>query len=153
MKHDLLLSARRLAKAAPSRPRQADLRRAVSTAYYALFHALACNAADCLVGTGRNRPDKAWTQVYRSLQHAQAKEACKKVRTLGFPETICECAATFITLQEARHDADYNPDHSVKRLNALAAIDAAESAIENLDASARRDRMAFAVLLLFPVRK
>src|SRR5262245_43956452 len=37
---DLLKQARSLCAASPRRPKQADLRRAVSTAYYSLFHAL-----------------------------------------------------------------------------------------------------------------
>ena len=44
------VQARRLALAGPRRPRQADLRRAVSTAYYALFQAMAKDCADVLVG-------------------------------------------------------------------------------------------------------
>ncbi|MBK7760929.1 MAG: hypothetical protein IPI35_31860 [Deltaproteobacteria bacterium] len=37
---DLLAQASRLARSEPRRPKQASLRRAVSTAYYALFHLL-----------------------------------------------------------------------------------------------------------------
>ena len=55
------------------RPRQSDLRRAVSTAYYALFHCLAGCCADLLVGDpGANRSLSAWNQTYRGLQHAFA---------------------------------------------------------------------------------
>ena len=45
--HDLIQTARRLTESGAVQPTQADLRRAVSTAYYALFH--------CLAG-GRRRP-------------------------------------------------------------------------------------------------
>ena len=38
--HDLLEQAKHLANREKKRPRQASLRRAVSTAYYALFHLL-----------------------------------------------------------------------------------------------------------------
>ena len=56
------------------RPRQADLRRAISTAYYALFHTLAGNCANLLVG-GRasTRTRQAWRQLYRALDHGQVK--------------------------------------------------------------------------------
>ena len=37
---DLLEQANHLARREPKRPKQASLRRAVSTAYYALFHLL-----------------------------------------------------------------------------------------------------------------
>ena len=51
----MIATARKLAKASPQKPRQADLKRAVSTAYYALFHAMAKDAADMLVGVGPSR--------------------------------------------------------------------------------------------------
>ncbi|HVY50205.1 MAG TPA: hypothetical protein VHA07_01450 [Devosia sp.] len=61
---DLIAQARRLANASPKRPRDADLRRAVSAAYYALFQAIAKASADLLVGSaGASRSDKAWRQV------------------------------------------------------------------------------------------
>jgi hypothetical protein len=75
--NDLIATARRLAKASPKRPRQSDLKRGVSTAYYALFHALARDCADLLVGTGDTRSEPAWAQVYRTLEHGVAKNSCK----------------------------------------------------------------------------
>jgi len=45
---DLLQQARFLANREPVHPRQASLRRAVSAAYYALFHALIAEAAAIL---------------------------------------------------------------------------------------------------------
>lgn len=42
---DLLEQAFHLARREPTRPRQASLRRALSTSYYALFHFLAAEAA------------------------------------------------------------------------------------------------------------
>ena len=48
---DLIAQAGRLANASPKRPRDVDLRRAVSSAYYALFHEMARTGADLLVGT------------------------------------------------------------------------------------------------------
>jgi hypothetical protein len=52
---ELIITARMLARAGSRRPRQADLKRAISAAYYALCHALAKDAADRLVGAGRER--------------------------------------------------------------------------------------------------
>ena len=46
---DSMATARSLAKGDPRRPSQANLRRAVSTAYYAMFHCLAGTAAFNLV--------------------------------------------------------------------------------------------------------
>ena len=47
---DLLQQARRLAQLDPMRPRQANLRRAVSSAYYAVFHYLADQACRMMMG-------------------------------------------------------------------------------------------------------
>ncbi|MEQ1717319.1 MAG: hypothetical protein ABL907_15290 [Hyphomicrobium sp.] len=149
----MIVTARKLANSSPKKPRQADLKRAVSTAYYALFHAISRDAADLLIGVGANRPDKAWAQTYRSLQHGPAKSACVSVRNLGFPQSIQNCADAFVTLQQKRHDADYDPDCRVLRADAIEAIDLAENAIRDLRASPRRDRVAFAVQVLFTKRR
>jgi hypothetical protein len=149
----LIVAARKLAGTGARRPRQADLKRAVSTAYYALFHALAKDAADLLVGVGRNRPAHAWSQVYRSLQHGDAKRACEAVRNLGFPQTIVACADAFVALQQQRHDADYDPDCRVLRADAMAAIDLAEKAIRGLRTTARVHRKTFSVHLLHRRRR
>ena len=72
---DLIQTARRLAQPGAAQPTQADLRRAVSTAYYALFHCLAATAADLLTGSSRS-PE--WHQVYRALEHGKARSACRQ---------------------------------------------------------------------------
>jgi uncharacterized protein (UPF0332 family) len=149
----VIVTARKLANASPKKPRQADLRRAISTAYYALFHAMAKDAADMLVGVGPNRPAKAWTHAYGALQHGDAKSACEAVRKLNFPNTIKSCADAFVALQQKRHDADYDPDYRVLRADALDAIQQAEGAIRDLKASPKRDRRAFAVQILMRKRK
>ncbi len=64
---------RSLTELDPRRPTQANLRRAVSTAYYAVFHSLAQTAADMLIGRKRTSD---WHQVYRALEHGNAKNAC-----------------------------------------------------------------------------
>ena len=51
----MIVTARRLAVANRTKPRQSDLKRSISTAYYALFHAIAKDAADLLVGAGTMR--------------------------------------------------------------------------------------------------
>lgn len=149
----MIVTARKLANASPKRPRQADLKRAISTAYYALFHAMAKDASDMLVGVGPDRPDKAWSHTYRAVQHGEAKSACKEVRNLNFPNTIKSCADAFVVLQQKRHDADYDPDYRVRRADALSAIQQAEDAIRDLRNSTKRDRRAFAVQILLKKRK
>jgi uncharacterized protein (UPF0332 family) len=149
----VIVTARKLAMAGAKRPRQADLRRAISTAYYALFHALAKDAADLLVGVGTNRSNAAWTQVYRSLQHGDAKNCCDGFRNLKPEPAFKLCADNFVLLQQKRHDADYDPNFRVLRSEAIFLIEQAEIAIANLKASPKHDRREFAVALLMKKRR
>lgn len=154
MSEDLLGTARRLAKASPKKPRQADLKRAVSTAYYALFHAFAKNSADMLIGTtGAQRSNKAWVQTYRALDHGFARKACEQVRNLGFPPLVCTSADAFIELQQLRHSSDYDPTFRISRAEAVGAIKLAEESTRILRGAETKDRRAFAVQLLLKRRE
>ena len=54
--------------------RQEDLRRAVSTAYYAMFHTLANSNANALIGAPKNDDDNAaWNRTHRALEHGAAR--------------------------------------------------------------------------------
>ena len=137
----MLQIATDLAEINTRRPRRANLCRAVSTAYYALFHCLARTCADSLAGstgTVGNRP--MWRRVYRALEHRQAKTRCENVPT-GFPEEMREFGQTFADLQSKRHLADYDPDHPVRKSQAIADIDDVRMVIDRFletPASARR---------------
>lgn len=148
----LLGTARRLAQANPSKPRQADLRRAISTAYYALFHALAKECADRFIGTSAGVSQEAWTQVYRALAHGFAKEQCRKAGKLGFSAPVVQFADTFASLQEERHRADYDPDASYSRADVLVAVANAEQAMRDFRHADKYDRAAFTALVLFRKR-
>lgn len=54
---------------------------------------------------------------------------------------MVDVAQAFVLLQEARHDADYDPDVRVSRRDAQAAIAQAELAIAALAVSSPRDRV------------
>jgi uncharacterized protein (UPF0332 family) len=150
---DLLEQAGRLANSGALKPKQVDLRRAVSAAYYAVFHSFCRNCADTLVGTSKkNRPNQAWQQIYRGLEHGAAKTACEAARKIKFPQPIKDCADAFVELQKQRHDADYDPYHRVTRLEALAAVTRAKEAVKNLQKSSLNDRKAFAVQVLIKKR-
>lgn len=152
MSDDLILTARRLARANPKRPKQADLKRAVSTAYYALFHTLARQCADLFIGAGAARSESAWSQVYRALDHGLARNACKQAAALGFPAEIVNFADFFVSMQEERHRADYDPDARYTRAETQLLIYNAEQAINALKRASRKDRRAFATLVLLKRR-
>lgn len=159
---DLIRIARYLASTGTGvgigRPSRADLRRAVSTTYYALFHALAECCANTLIGaTPRNRSQQAWRQTYRALDHRHAKEQCSRLEINRFPQEIQAFATSFADLQNQRHTADYDPYPNQSstffyRHDVLKLITEAEQAISSLNSATPLDLRAFAAYVLFPRR-
>jgi uncharacterized protein (UPF0332 family) len=145
----LLDVARRLAKANPKRPAQPYLKRAVSTAYYAMFEALSQECARSFVG---KKNCKAWYQVCRSLEHTFAKSQCKRATQKSFPSGVQAFAYSFARLQEDRHIADYDHSSFFTRAEVLLKIQEAEIAIQKLKSAPRFDRRAFAVWVMFKTR-
>ena len=152
---DLLAAARQLA-GVPDGPllSQASLRRAVSTTYYALFHCMAENCADMLVGepgSGASRP--AWIQAYRALEHGRAKQRCQREDFIKrFPMEIQGFADWFAKMQEKRETADYNPAVSFQQSAVIQDIELAELRIAQFRQAPERDRRAFAAYVLMPLR-
>ena len=147
---DLIKTARRLTKVNRGRPMQASLRRAISTAYYAVFHLLARIAADLIVGTDRN---EAWHQAHRALEHGSAKNAClNQEAMLKFPPEIQDFALAFAILQTARQRADYSLEDRYSQLDANAAINLAHNAIGALKKVGTKDRRRFVAHVLFKRR-
>ena len=151
---DLVAQARRLARMGGRRPRQADLRRAVSTAYYALFHALCRSCSDCIVGsTAAARSSRAWQQVYRGVDHSHAKRQFGNSEALNrFPIDIQTFANAFVRCQIERHRADYDPFQRYSRQQVLDLIEDTETALRNLRSAPLADRRAFAVWAILKSR-
>ena len=111
---------------------QARLRRAVSTAYYALFHCLAASAADLFIGPERN---PAWHRTYRALEHGRARSECRQVQTMPeFPVEVRGFAEAFVALQKARQEADYALDTpALQQSDVLGYVVSAEIAIRRFE--------------------
>ena len=148
--HDLIATARGLTEGDPPRPSQANLRRADSTAYYAMFHCLAGTAADLFIGRNRS---KAWHQAYRALEHGRARTACEHKQAMGaFPPEVRGFADTFVVLQKVRQQADYALDVRFGKPDVLAAIDSAEAVIARFEQADAQHRRAFVAHVLFKRR-
>src|ERR1700693_2270452 len=65
--------------ATAGRPRQADIRRAISAAYYGLFHAIITAAADQYVGA-TNQHMSRYGLVYRSVGHDWLRKLCEEAQ-------------------------------------------------------------------------
>jgi uncharacterized protein (UPF0332 family) len=132
---DLLEQSRHLAKREPKRPRQASLRRAISTAYYALFHLLT-TASVSNWKVVRQRATLA-----RAFDHRKMNSACAKTSreqfsdpTLTGVQHLKAVANTFIELQQQRHTADYDNSKKWTRTEVLAQIDSVQAAFDSWDA-------------------
>jgi uncharacterized protein (UPF0332 family) len=133
---DLIEQAEHLAKRDLKRPRQASLRRAISTAYYALFHMLIDDAVRKLVP---NTPPILRTQVQRAFTHSDMRNACEQfakpsgtlAHLLVQPvELELQLVANaFINLQYHRHTADYDFMETYDRITVLRIIEQAEAAV------------------------
>ena len=139
-----LVSASRLLTSTPdpnTAPLPDSLRRAVSTAYYAAFHALANSNADCLIGTPTNRLlEHAWQRARRGLDHTLARRNLEQDRHM-FSPPVQMFISTFAALQNARHTADYDASRQFTLTEAQSWIDRAEEAITDfmsVDADERR---------------
>lgn len=137
--HDLLEQARHLASREPRRPRQASLRRAISSAYYALFHLLADAGASILPGL----PIGLRTRARRAFTHRSMQEVCRQFAAGNLnPATavllpnplqpeLRRVANAFVELQEARHTADYDLAAVFSRPEVLLKIDLVTRAFDD----------------------
>ena len=134
------------------RPRQAMLKRAISTAYYAMFHAL-CNSNANLVAGLSNDPTarEAWTRTYRNLDHGPARNRLAGARTFQGP-AVQQFVRAFALLQEQRQNADYDPHSRYLRGQVVILIDLAESATEGLMTTAATVRRPLAAVVLLRER-
>ena len=149
MHHDVLDIAEQLAHLDAGRPRAASLRRAISTAYYALFHALAFLCADQLVRW--KRPWRFVSPIYRSLDHRRTKTVFVQLSDkhgLG----IAAIGQIFISLQQRREDADYNPEIAFGRSETLDIIEQAREAVARIEMLSPEDRLFLSTQLIARTR-
>ena len=132
---------------ASGQPSQEALRRAISTAYYAMFHALANSNADLVVGQRTPANQTAWTSTYRSLRHVRAENALQ-----GWPHLFSTALQTFAVtisgIKKRREDADYNPDASFAQTQVNIWIDRAERATIAFNAASAQERSMVAIATL-----
>lgn len=134
---ELLDTARALIRRNQNRPSGADLRRSISTAYYALFHRLIGDGVSQLA-SGSPQPDA----LGRAFGHTDMKKICQHLQKSPLPPQVAQffgplvstelknVAAAFIELQDLRHAADYDrgrdpPFGKADALNAVGRVEAA----------------------------
>jgi hypothetical protein len=117
-------------------------RRAISAAYYALFHHINGTAVDLIAP---NVPAETNHRVQRWFEHAEMKKVCGRFlpTTLGQPlldligntasPDLQNVARSFIRLQEARHNADYDLSYTFSSAEARQLILLAVGAMDSWD--------------------
>lgn len=144
--------------------RQADRRRSISTAYYAVFHFTLAALADEFVGKAERKTAR-YALAYRSVDHGSLAKLCKLVSNpnsrdklapyapdAGFGANIERFASLMAQLKEKRTTADYDPSRWLTIKEARQAIAEARSAIEGFNKASAARRRAFLALLVFPLR-
>jgi uncharacterized protein (UPF0332 family) len=136
---DLLEQAQHLAQREPRRPRQASLRRAVSSAYYALFHLLISEAVK-----NWKRPKERFT-LARMFNHEPMGRVCTKKRDelrsyfaanpppppgpdYDRNRDLLIVTETFADMLQHRHTADYDGAKAWSRVEVWERIDAVTDA-------------------------
>ena len=131
---------------------EADMRRAISTAYYAVFHTLAASNADLIAGRPQSdMSTQAWERVYRRLGHGRAQNNLRTIlRQLSrHGENF---ARTFVELQQLRQEADYDSNAVVTHSDTVNSIELAETAISAFAQLSEEERRFLAAQSLFDRR-
>jgi uncharacterized protein (UPF0332 family) len=135
----LLAQARSLATREPRRPKQATLRRAISSAYYALFHLLVSEASRRFA-----QEDELWQRLNRVYSHSKMNAVSKEFANgswpkafnpvkgkFPIPQELKDVAQAFVDLQQARQNADYDLTKRFSRDDALDLVEQAEQAFRD----------------------
>jgi hypothetical protein len=126
-------------------PRQTDLRRAISAAYYG-------DSAD-------------YVAAYRSVSHDWLRSLCDQLQRkrlakvpphvpgAAFFGDIVKFATSVAELQDLRHRADYDPSFSITADEVKIRIAEARRALELFRRGEEKQSAAFLALLLFNIRE
>ncbi len=143
---ELLEHARFLANLDPSTTSQANIRRAISAAYYAVFHLLAHEVA---TQVSPDFPEGLRERTQRALDHRQMLTAAKAFYEAGqagkrpgnlpadiklagpVSKELSLIAESFKDLQEARLAADYDALNRFDATDAVTLVQRAESVFRN----------------------
>jgi hypothetical protein len=143
----LLNTASDLLEGSRGRPRQANLKRAVSTVYYSLFHCLARCGADLMIGSAQEARRQA------AFEHTAAYKACTNPTILlSFSPAMRSFARTFADLQTKRHDADYDPSSRFRKSAVVQDVSDALTALTAFGGASGAERRAFVAAVLLRTR-
>ena len=122
-------------------PSEANHRRAISAAYYALFHLLTVAGARTLAA---GLPPPVQARVRRTAQHTPMPRLCEMITSAGptapngfsglltppLAQELINVANAFSIMQDARHIADYDLDAPLPRSEAKRLCDLTRQAFQ-----------------------
>ena len=158
---DLLEQAYHLANREPKRPKQASLRRSVSTAYYALFHLLGIEVAK----NWKRAADRS--TLARMLEHGTMAKVCDAKskdfstrrpplpgRELNVLTHLNTLTGTFVQMYQHRQVADYNNSQKWSRTDVLQKLSLVDAAFQSWHAIRNEpEAQNFLVTLLLKERR
>jgi hypothetical protein len=157
---ELLAVARSLSAATAPPPSKAHLHRAVSTAYYAVFHKVLRAGAERFMGPGMEKSG-GYSLIYRAFNHGRMRRVCEALAAgrlspasqeqLGRTSISQEMrlfANNFVSHHEVRQLADYDPLADLPQHAVLIFVDAAEAAIAAFDQAAPDEQADVLALML-----
>lgn len=126
---------------------EADLRRATSDLYYAIFHRI----CECLVEPmgapaepNRKEFQDLFRTIYRLPDHSFTSKKCKEIATHEFCREVKAIARLFTTLKSKREMADYDPLQQFAKSQVENDIRAVKKAMTALDAVPAQELTRFA---------
>jgi hypothetical protein len=140
---ELLAVARLLAEGGTEMPpSDAQLRRAVSSACYAMFHTVVRAGAQRFMGPG-NEACPGYNLIYRGFTHSRLKDVCKRLDVARLAPRLQEqlgrqsvgqdmrnFASGFVALQELRELADYDSRAVLGQSDAIGSVETADLAVQ-----------------------
>lgn len=144
----------------PPAASEAQLRRAVSTAYYAVFHTVLRAGAGQYMGDGGAR-GAGYGLIYRGFTHSRVKRVCEQLALSRLPgslqrqlgrtavsQDMQSFAEAFVALHDQRELADYDPLLVITQQDVVDAVVAADLALLAFDATAEDERADVLALML-----
>lgn len=133
---------------------EADLRRATSDFYYAMFHRICEALVEPLL---KDEPDPAFKDTYCTLyrlpEHALLERRCKEVQSHDFSIAIKRFAQHVVALKNKRQIADYDPLERFVISDVRNDLEIAERAILNFDRAAPQERARFAFFVALEAKR
>jgi hypothetical protein len=126
-------------------------RRAISTAYYAVFHQIAKLCAETLL-SGTEQSSDEYARIYRALDHGPLKSSWQNQNSpLRKVDTLKKIGDLIVPLQSERIRADYLPPlpHPFTSREAKEVVQQARRAVDALNELTPDERRMLAIGLLF----